>query len=168
MTPPRALVVLVAVAAAAAGCGGTAGQGDSRPQFPAIEQGGERWQGLQPTLQARFDQNATNPCVRGAKTCVPLVVGEMRRRLDVLAGQCSHLAPFALMYLDVTAGVEEAQGRASGSATSPTSPTSTPSSRGTTSARSTPGARAATARSPRRGDSRSRPASAAWSAASGT
>ena len=101
----------MAVAATAAGCGGSAGPGDSRPQFPAIEQGGERWQGLQPTLQARFDQNATNPCVRGAKTCVPLVVGEMRRRLDVLARQCSHLAPFALMYLDVTAGVEQAQGR---------------------------------------------------------
>ena len=113
MTPRRALAVLfaVAVAATAAGCGGSAGPGDSRPQFPAIEQGGERWQGLQPTLQARFDQNATNPCVRGAKTCVPLVVGEMRRRLDVLARQCSHLAPFALMYLDVTAGVEQAQRR---------------------------------------------------------
>ena len=166
MTPPRALVVLVAVAAAAAGCGGSAGQGDSRPQFPAIEQGGERWQRLQPTLQARFDQNATNPCVRGAKTCVPLVVGEMRRRLDVLAGQCSHLAPFALMYLDVTAGVEQAQGRGE-------------------QFRDLPylahldavfagyyfrafDARAATARSPRPGDSRSRPASAAWSAVSGT
>ena len=111
MTPRRALVALVAVAATAAGCGGSAGTGDSRPRFPAIEQGGERWQGLQPTLQARFDQNANNPCVRGAKTCVPLVVGEMRRRLDVLARQCSHLAPFALMYLDVTAGVEQAQSR---------------------------------------------------------
>jgi hypothetical protein len=113
MTPMRAMVVLVVVAAAAtaAGCGGSSGTGDSRPRFAAIEQGGERWQALQPTLQARFDQNASNPCVRGAKTCVPLVVGEMRRRLDVLARQCSHLAPFALMYLDVTAGVEQAQGR---------------------------------------------------------
>lgn len=112
MTLPRALVALVAVTAglAAVGCGGSAGGGDSRPRFPAIDQGGERWQALQQTLQQRFDQDATNPCVRGAKTCVPLVVAEMRRRLHVLARQCSHLAPFALMYLRVTAGVEAAQG----------------------------------------------------------
>jgi hypothetical protein len=113
MTPPRALVLVVAVAAglAAVGCGGSAGGGDSRPRFAAIDQGGERWQALQQTLQQRFDQDATNACVRGATTCVPLVVAEMRRRLDVLARQCSHLAPFALMYLRVTAGVEEAQSR---------------------------------------------------------
>jgi hypothetical protein len=110
---PRAFVALVAVAAAlaAVGCGGSSGEADSRPRFTAIDQGGERWQALQPTLDASFDQDAANPCVRGAKTCVPLVVAEMRRRLDVLAGQCSHLAPFALMYLRVTAGVQEAQRR---------------------------------------------------------
>ena len=113
MTPPRALVLVVAVAAglAAVGCGGSAPGGDSRPRFAAIDQGGERWQALQQTLEQRFDQDATNACVRGAKTCVPLVVAEMRRRLDVLARQCSHLAPFALMYLRVTAGVDEAQRR---------------------------------------------------------
>jgi Family of unknown function (DUF5995) len=113
MRPLRALVLLVSVAAtlAGAGCGGSAGGGDSRPRFAAIDQGGEPWEALQPTLGQRFDQDATNACVRGAKTCVPLVVAEMRRRLDVLARQCSHLAPFALMYLDVTAGVEEAQRR---------------------------------------------------------
>jgi hypothetical protein len=113
MRPPRALVLLVSVAAAlaAAGCGGSAGGGDSGPRFAAIDQGGERWEALQQSLEQRFDQDATNACARGAKTCVPLVVAEMRRRLDVLARRCSHLAPFALMYLDVTAGVEEAQRR---------------------------------------------------------
>lgn len=113
MTRPRALGALVAVAAAlaAVGCGGSSGQADSRPRFTAIDQGGERWQALQQTLRQRFDQEGTNPCVRGAKTCVPLVVAEMRRRLDVLARPCSHLAPFALMYLRVTAGVEAAQRR---------------------------------------------------------
>jgi Family of unknown function (DUF5995) len=114
MTAPRVLLlVLVAVAAGlgAAGCGGSGGQGDARPRFAAIDQGGEGWNALQPTLQPRFDQGASNPCVRGARTCVPLVVAEMRRRLDVLARRCSHLAPFALMYLDVTAGVDEAQRR---------------------------------------------------------
>ena len=113
MTRPRALGALVAVAAAlaAVGCGGSSGQADSRPRFTAIDQGGERWMALQQTLRQRFDQEGTNPCVRGAKTCVPLVVAEMRRRLDVLARPCSHLAPFALMYLRVTAGVEAAQRR---------------------------------------------------------
>jgi Family of unknown function (DUF5995) len=113
MRPARALFALVAVAAtvAVAGCSGSAGAGDSRPHFTAIDHGGEPWRALQPTFQPGFDQDATNPCVRGAKTCVPLVVAEMRRRLDVLARQCSHLAPFALMYLDVTAGVDEAQRR---------------------------------------------------------
>ena len=111
MTRQHALVALVAVlgALAVVGCGGGSGEANSRPRFTAIDQGGEQWHALQPTLEASFDQDATNPCVRGAKTCVPLVVAEMRRRLDVLAGQCSHLAPFALMYLRVTAGVEEAQ-----------------------------------------------------------
>jgi hypothetical protein len=113
MTRARAFVALVAVATglAAAGCGGSPGGGDSRPRFAALDRGGERWQALQPTLQPRFDQDATNACVSGAKACVPLVVAEMRRRLDVLARRCSHLAPFALMYLRVTAGVEEAQAR---------------------------------------------------------
>ncbi|HEX6621856.1 MAG TPA: DUF5995 family protein, partial [Solirubrobacteraceae bacterium] len=113
MRRARALVALAAVAAAlaAAGCGGSGGSGDSRPRFPALDQGGERWQALQRTLEARFDQGGENVCVRGARTCVPVVVAEMRRRLDVLARQCSHLAPFALMYLDVTAGVERAQRR---------------------------------------------------------
>jgi hypothetical protein len=113
MTRPRALVALVAVAAvlASAGCGGPSGEAGSRPRFAAIDRGGERWQALQQTLGQRFDQDAVNPCVRGGKTCVPLVVAEMRRRLDVLARRCSHLAPFALMYLRVTAGVEQAQRR---------------------------------------------------------
>ena len=72
MRPARALVLLVAVAAglAAAGCGGSAPRGDSRPRFPALDQGGERWQALQQTLQPRFDQDAANACVSGAKTCV--------------------------------------------------------------------------------------------------
>jgi hypothetical protein len=113
MTRPRALLSLVAVAAAlaAVGCGGTSGHADARPRFAAIDQGGAPWQALQQTLLERFDQRGTNPCVRGGKTCVALVVAEMRRRLDVLARQCSHLAPFALMYLDVTAGVDAAQRR---------------------------------------------------------
>jgi hypothetical protein len=108
MSARRALVVALA-AATVAGCGGSSGTQDARPHFGAIDRGGQQWQALQPTLQQGFDQKAVNPCVRGAKTCVPLVVAEMQRRLDVLAGQCSHLAPFALMYLDVTAGVEDAQ-----------------------------------------------------------
>ena len=110
MRAPRALVVAL-FAAAIAGCGGSGTHEDARPHFDAIDRGGQQWQALQPTLQQGFDQRAANPCVRGAKTCVPMVVAEMQRRLDVLAGQCSHLAPFALMYLDVTAGVEQAQRR---------------------------------------------------------
>jgi hypothetical protein len=107
----RALVALLAAAAAVAGCGGSSGKDDARPHFSAIDRGGRQWQDLQPTLAQRFDQDAANPCVRGAKTCMPMVVAEMQRRLDVLASQCSHLAPFALMYLDVTAGVDQAQRR---------------------------------------------------------
>jgi Family of unknown function (DUF5995) len=109
----RALAALAAVVAALAlaGCGGSDEARDTRPRFAAIDQGGAPWRELQQTMQSRFDDGAANPCVSGAKGCVGLVVGEMRRRLDVLAGQCSHLAPFALMYLDVTAGVEQAQAR---------------------------------------------------------
>ena len=107
----RALALLLAVAAtvAVAGCGGSGDARDARERFAAIDGGGAQWRTLERTLGARFDPAAANPCVSGAKACVPLVVGEMRRRLDVLASRCSHLAPFALMYLDVTAGVEDAQ-----------------------------------------------------------
>ena len=44
-------------------------------------------------------------CDSGEVACIDVVVAEMTRRLDPLAADCDHGAPFALMYLRVTEAV---------------------------------------------------------------
>jgi hypothetical protein len=106
-----AAVVAVAVVLAGAGCGSSPDDRRGAPatRYAAIGGGGEAWRTLQRTMDTKFDENGSNACVRGDRTCVPSVVAEMRRRYGVLAEDCSHLAPFALMYLRVTAGVKDAK-----------------------------------------------------------
>ena len=47
-----------------------------------------------------------NVCGRGSRACIDAVVAEMTRRFDALDARCSHEAPFALLYLQVTRGVD--------------------------------------------------------------
>jgi len=72
---------------------------------PPLTGGSSAWQQLTATLPAVASPTSTNVCGVGSPACIAKVVAEMNRRLDVLEVQCSHEAPFALMYLRVTQGV---------------------------------------------------------------
>jgi hypothetical protein len=96
----RPLLVLGAVVALAlAGCGPAV----ERP--PLLVDGDGAWQTLIATMPAAASASSANACGAGSSACIQDVVAEMTRRLDVLEARCSHEAPFALMYLDVTNAV---------------------------------------------------------------
>lgn len=93
-----ALSIGLAAVAAVAGC---AQQPHALPDAP-------QWLRVASTLAGRYDPSSPNACDRGATGCVDAVVAEMTTRFVPLARSCSHLAPFALMYLRVTQAVDMA------------------------------------------------------------
>lgn len=84
---------------------GLAGCGPAAERPPLLVDGGAAWQTLIGTMPAVASATSTNACGAGSPACIADVLAEMTRRLDVLEAHCSHEAPFALMYLDVTRGV---------------------------------------------------------------
>ncbi|MEO7398958.1 MAG: DUF5995 family protein [Ilumatobacteraceae bacterium] len=74
--------------------------GDDDGDRLGLAAGGREW----PTTVA---PSTTPACVSGDVTCVDETLGEMRRRLDLLASSCDHHAVFALTYLHITAGYRE-------------------------------------------------------------
>jgi hypothetical protein len=101
-TGPRgwlaALSVLIA-ALAIAGCGPAS-------VTPPMQSAGEAaWQAVITGMPAVADPLSTNICGNGSQACIDAVVAEMNRRFDTLDARCSHEAPFALIYLEVTRGV---------------------------------------------------------------
>ena len=60
------------------------------------------WAAIADGMPAHLDLASTNICGRGTPACMVAVVAEMTRRLAPLAASCSHLAPFALMYRQVS------------------------------------------------------------------
>jgi hypothetical protein len=93
------LLLTLGAALALAGCGPAV----VRP--PLLATGGAAWQAMIRPMPAVASSTSTNACGVGSAACIRDVVAEMTRRFDVLAAQCSHEAPFALMYLLVTQGV---------------------------------------------------------------
>ena len=76
---------------------------EERPPFATIGPWtGATWSGSAPTLGTTLDPRSSNPCASGVPRCMDAVVGEMSARLRPLAARCDHLAPFALMYLNVS------------------------------------------------------------------
>jgi len=63
------------------------------------------WTSIAASLSGPVEPEASNPCSRGASSCLPAVVAEMERRFGALAATCDHKAAFALMYLRVTQAV---------------------------------------------------------------
>jgi Family of unknown function (DUF5995) len=94
----RALVA-VGTAVALSGCG------PAVVQPPMLVNGGPAWNALVSTMPAAASTTSTNVCGVGSPACISAVAAEMTRRYDLLAAQCSHEAPFALMYLRVTQAV---------------------------------------------------------------
>jgi hypothetical protein len=61
-----------------------------------------QWKAIAGGLRPHTDPGAKNACTAGTPACMDAVVGEMTQRLDRLAATCSDLAPFALMYRQVS------------------------------------------------------------------
>jgi hypothetical protein len=83
-------VSLVAVAAAA-----VSGTGVARARPPT-------WSQVAAGLTARLDPGSANPCQRGDLSCFDVVLGEMRRREQVLSSACGHSALWADLYRQMT------------------------------------------------------------------
>jgi hypothetical protein len=60
------------------------------------------WSEVLPGLSSGYDPSDANECKSGKIQCVDAVIREMERRLERLAGTCSHNALFALAYLRTT------------------------------------------------------------------
>ena len=69
---------------------------------------GSRWEEVSGTLTPGLDETAANPCQRGDRTCLDIVLAEMERRVAPLASACDHDALFATMYLRMTEQVRDA------------------------------------------------------------
>ena len=89
-----------------AGCGTAAPLAGFPPYRPFGALTGPQWAAIADTMPARLDLTSPNVCGRGAPSCMDAVVAEMTRRLAPLAASCSHLAPFALMYRQVSIEVD--------------------------------------------------------------
>lgn len=94
------------VAVVLAGCNGTDPVAVEAPFHPVGNWTGEQWSTIEPKLGGTMALTSSNLCQRGANACMNAVVGEMTRRIDALG--CSHLAPFAVMYRQVSRDVRTA------------------------------------------------------------
>lgn len=86
-----------------------AGCGSSYPRLAALrplravdDLAGPAWRSVAGSLTAKLHPASPNVCAREAQACMNAVVGEMTRRFDALAASCSHLAPFLMMYRQVS------------------------------------------------------------------
>lgn len=73
---------------------------------PAQTAGEAAWTAAVRSTPAVANPLSSNVCGRGSRACIDAVVAEMARRFDALDAKCSHEAPFALLYLQVTRGVD--------------------------------------------------------------
>jgi hypothetical protein len=99
-----ALLALV-VALVVAGCGHDQPLADWPPMSVVGGWSAPQWRAIAAGLRPRTDPRSSNVCTAGTPGCMDAVVGEMTQRLDRLAASCSDLAPFALMYRQVSAEV---------------------------------------------------------------
>ncbi len=90
---------------ALAGCGSAAPLATFPPERPLGSYSGAQWTAIADTMPAHLAPGSANVCGVGVPSCMDAVVAEMTRRLAPLAASCSHLAPFALMYRQVSVEV---------------------------------------------------------------
>jgi hypothetical protein len=64
-----------------------------------------QWRTIGPTLGGRLDPTSSNICDSGQPACMDAVLAEMSHRIAALG--CSHLAPFATMYRQVSAEIRD-------------------------------------------------------------
>jgi Family of unknown function (DUF5995) len=102
----RALIAAAAVAAGLAGCNGNFPEAQVAPFKVLGDYTGAHWRAIGPALGGVLKPTSANVCERGAPACMDAVVAEMSRRISALG--CSHLAPFATMYRQVSIEVKRA------------------------------------------------------------
>jgi hypothetical protein len=98
--PGRSVLAGLIAALLVAGCGPAS-------VIPPVQTAGEAaWTAAISSMPAVANPVSKNVCGRGSRACIDAVVAEMTRRFDALDATCSHEAPFALLYLQVTRGVD--------------------------------------------------------------
>ena len=102
MRPPRALLA-VGIVLALAGCNGSLALAPLPPFAVIGARSGPQWKAIAPALGGKLDLASGNICDSGKPACMTEVVAEMSRRIASLG--CSHLAPFATMYREVSAEI---------------------------------------------------------------
>jgi hypothetical protein len=96
-------LVVVCLALGLGGCNGTLPLA-RLPPFPVIgTRTGSQWRTTGPTLGGELDPTSSNICDSGKPACMDEVLVEMSHRIAALG--CSHLAPFATMYRQVSAEI---------------------------------------------------------------
>jgi hypothetical protein len=82
------------------GCAG----GTASSLYPSLQ----RWDEVEASLVPGLDESSSNPCQRGDRSCLDIVIAEMRARLEPLVDDCDHDLLFATMYLRMTEQVRNA------------------------------------------------------------
>jgi Family of unknown function (DUF5995) len=100
MVSIRTVAAGLLAAAALAGCNGAAGVAPAPPFASIGPWTGAAWRAIGPGLGGARAPASGNACQRGTPACMDAVVGEMSARIDALG--CRHLAPFAVMYRQVS------------------------------------------------------------------
>lgn len=96
-------VWFVCLAVGLGGCNGTLPLARLAPFQVIGRWTGSQWQAIGPTLGGKLDPTSINICDSGQPACMDAVVAEMSQRIAALG--CSHLAPFATMYRQVSAEI---------------------------------------------------------------
>ena len=97
------LFLIVCLALGLTACNGTIAPAPLPPFRVIGNWTGSRWRAIAPGLAGTLDPSSSNICESGKPACMDAVVGEMSRRIAALG--CSHLAPFATMYRQVSAEI---------------------------------------------------------------
>jgi hypothetical protein len=90
------------LALACAGCGDGRSYAPWPPRAVVGPWSAPEWRAIAAGLRPAADPRSPNVCTRGGPACMQAVVAEMTQRLERLAATCDHLAPFAVMYRQVS------------------------------------------------------------------
>jgi hypothetical protein len=96
-------LLAVGIVLALGGCNGSLALAPLPPFAVIGARTGRQWKAIAPTLGGKLDPSSGNVCDSGKAACMTAVVAEMSQRITSLG--CSHLAPFATMYRQVSAEI---------------------------------------------------------------
>jgi hypothetical protein len=100
--PRNVIPVILLLALACGGCGHGQKLAPWPPMSVVGSWSGPQWRAIDAGLRPKADPRSPNLCTRGVPACMDAVVAEMTQRFDRLAARCDDLAPFALMYRQVS------------------------------------------------------------------